>query len=874
MNSSTKQPITRTLIILLLAIVFLLFYLQFVKLEREARLDRLVSEHIGHLELIEYMVESRYHEYYTTLTLMANANEFSHYFAHPSFETQREVEGLFARLAINRSYIKALLFAQSGPCEEYDCYLSLYGTVEETEAFIDLHYCDAIEAEQYEQGMLLSSPLVINDQKEDDSLYSQITLCYPVYQAGKFKGKLIMVVDGNDILNTINHFLTGHPSELGFLLFDSSHANFFYKIAESSITHYGLSVTDAECGLLNATKTQSEGQFTQNGYEYYFIQVAPKKEQIVFLDGGHFATAAFFFVPEEVAHLLDSILLRNKYVRWSLFLFILAIGIVFVLILFSRWDDKRWLQLNNIIFEKSHDGVLILDTECNPLFVNRTYRLMSAFTTRELKSSPHKVYSLLGEEVPAESLVDSDTLVWVNGKRHAILLNVNVLTPPNTYKDHAFFIFLYSNPIKIGDSLIDQALSPDSTLQEIENYPLKLLNAKKRMHEQIVVASLEFTNMNSIESQYSLDEQYLLSSQVRKRIAKTFDQNDIILQYSSNHYLLVLTASPETYSELLAKLTELFVRPFVIRRNRITILCQIGLSSISTSECQRASLLRESRIALASLKDSENNNIAQYTDALDRKMSRKSEILKRIPEALRSEVLEVHFQPIVTLDNDTIISAEALSRWKDPYLGVVTPNEFIPVIEQYGYESLLAEHVIKQACKFLQSVKKGVWVSINLGYNELQNPDLFNLIAENLNTYDLPSNRLRIELTESTLMTDEKEVRKTLGKLRAYGIKIAIDDFGSGYSSLSTLHNLEIDMLKIDRSFIKDYPAADDGVILKAMVRMAQELKILTLIEGIETKEQREFAKSLGVDYYQGFYFSQAIDVAGFNALLDTPKDE
>ncbi len=152
--------------------------------------------------------------------------------------------------------------------------------------------------------------------------------------------------------------------------------------------------------------------------------------------------------------------------------------------------------------------------------------------------------------------------------------------------------------------------------------------------------------------------------------------------------------------------------------------------------------------------------------------------------------------------------------------------------------------------------------------HRLQDPSLVNFITERLNTYNIEPGRLKVELTERTLMSDLKRVQGILDQLREHNIKVALDDFGVGFSSLSYLHDLELDLIKIDRSFIKDYPANDDGIILKAMVRMAKELKIPTLIEGIETKEQLNFVKSLQVDFYQGFYFSKAVNEQEFKKLF------
>ncbi|MGI6467132.1 MAG: putative bifunctional diguanylate cyclase/phosphodiesterase [Sphaerochaetaceae bacterium] len=865
MVNFTKKIVKRTLLVVVLAIIFLLLYLQYVKLEQQSGLDKLIVEHTGHLGLIDYMVESRYHEYHSTLKLVANSNEFANYLEEFSTENREELKALLKRIASNRPYIKALQLKMGDKCEDNDCYISISDKDYEIESLIDLSYWERRASIKEQEA--ISSRLKITKDPQSGANQYEIALSYPLLEHGVLMGQLLMVVDGSDILNIIEHFLDVHPSEMGFILLDSGGSEVFYKSAINSIEQLPLLKEDS-LKFSEAITNEKEGNFVGGTNHYYFVKIYPEKDRFTFYEGGFLATAMFYFSLDEVESLLDSILVRNKYVRWGFFASLLTVVVFAVLSLFSRRDDKVLLELSNIIYEKSHDGVLITDKNSNPLFINRTYRLMSAFSNKELKASPHKVISLSGNKVSTENIEELNSIVWVKGKRHSILLNLSVLSASDTYKDNEYLVYLYSNPINIGDAVVEGSLSYDSGIKEIESYPLKLLSEQKELNEQFVVISLKLTNMSSIESKYSIDEQYLLSSQIRKRISRAFDQNDTILQYSLNHYLLVLNVSDKSYLPLLEKLKDIFEKPFVINNNKIKLACQMGLSKVSNQEGDVEVLLRQSRIALASLNNLGNSDTAIYSYELDNRLVRNFEILKRFPDAIENKVIEVHYQPIINLRNNKIYSAEALSRWEDPHLRRVGPNEFIPVVEANNLEHLLYQYVLENVCRFLSQLEGNISVSVNLGYNELQDPNLINFITDRLNIYNIEPGRLKVELTERTLMSDIKRVKDILGDLREHNIKVALDDFGVGFSSLSYLHDLELDLIKIDRSFIKDYPANDDGIILKAMVRMAKELKIPTLIEGIETKEQLNFVKSLQVDFYQGFYFSKAVNEQEFKKLF------
>ena len=233
----------------------------------------------------------------------------------------------------------------------------------------------------------------------------------------------------------------------------------------------------------------------------------------------------------------------------------------------------------------------------------------------------------------------------------------------------------------------------------------------------------------------------------------------------------------------------------------------------------------------------------------------------------------MYFQPVVDTITDTIIGAEALARWMHPKLGPIPPNEFIPIVEQNNLERLLGRYVVEQVVQLLYELssitEKQLLISMNLCPTELQDLDLVPHMVRTLDAYNVPHELLIVELTERSLLTDLEVANNTLKELHQERIKIVIDDFGTGFSSLSYLHELDIDKLKIDRSFIKNYPESDDAVILKAMVRMAKELDIAVVMEGVELPEQLALLKELEVTYYQGFIFSKAVTKEEFITLIN-----
>ncbi|MFA7671146.1 MAG: EAL domain-containing protein, partial [Sphaerochaetaceae bacterium] len=432
---------------------------------------------------------------------------------------------------------------------------------------------------------------------------------------------------------------------------------------------------------------------------------------------------------------------------------------------------------------------------------------------------------------------------------------------------------LYSNPRNISNELLANVANEKRVKgEDLEFFPLQMIEGKLANKEEFVVAIVQITNVDIIESNCSLDGEYLIASQIRKRLLKILDADDLLIQYFLGTFLLTKTITRYNYQNAISSIEKVFEKPFEIREKQFPIIVRIGVSSLSRKVRNSRLLLRQTKMAIAALSHFGRNGTLSYDKEIDDYLLRYYSILESLPNAIKEGEIEVFFQPIIEIATSKIVSCEALSRWNHPKLKEVSPSEFIPIVEKNGHERALGVYVFQQAAAFLNeldSLQQGsISVSINTCPSELQDVNLIPHFVKTLTQYNIKHDRIIVELTERTLLTDVDVAKKVLGGLRKERIRVAIDDFGVGFSSLSYLHDLEIDLLKIDRSFIKDYPKEDDGVIIKAMVGMAREFKVPVLVEGVETEEQLEFIKSLGVQYYQGFYFSEALNQKDFIELF------
>ena len=250
-----------------------------------------------------------------------------------------------------------------------------------------------------------------------------------------------------------------------------------------------------------------------------------------------------------------------------------------------------------------------------------------------------------------------------------------------------------------------------------------------------------------------------------------------------------------------------------------------------------------------------------------------------LDKAIRDEELVLFYQPIIEANTGRLAGFEALMRWIHPERGMISPGDFIPVAERSGQMVAMTQWAVKQACKdlsemrnlFLSSmdlsanVSENMFMSVNFSSRDFLDADLMDKVQELLQTYDLPKNSLKIEVTESVLVSSPKEVTNALNNCRDHGASVAIDDFGTGYSSLSYLQTLPADTLKIDQAFIR--PMHEDErhmALVESIIHLAQRLDMVTVAEGVETEQDAQALASLQCDYLQGYYFARpmpAVDV-------------
>lgn len=270
-------------------------------------------------------------------------------------------------------------------------------------------------------------------------------------------------------------------------------------------------------------------------------------------------------------------------------------------------------------------------------------------------------------------------------------------------------------------------------------------------------------------------------------------------------------------------------------------------------------MIKFADIALYDVKNANKNNFAYYNKVEATNQIQAFAIEHELYNALENQEFMVYYQPQFDLQNRQLVGFEALIRWQHPTLGMIAPEQFIPIAEDIGLIHEVGEWVLMTALQQLKAwqaiTDKKLKIAVNLSPKQLQCPEFVGRLSHLLSTVELNAEQLELEITESSFVKEEK-IKVTLYKLQLLGIPIAIDDFGTGYSSLGQLKRLPIQKIKIARELIADIANSQvDQAIVEALIKMAKKLEIITIAEGVETESELQFLEQLGCEHVQSYYF-------------------
>ncbi len=371
-----------------------------------------------------------------------------------------------------------------------------------------------------------------------------------------------------------------------------------------------------------------------------------------------------------------------------------------------------------------------------------------------------------------------------------------------------------------------------------------------------------------------------LLCQVAARVKSATRENDVVARFGGDEFAILQSdANDHTAAGTLAtKIGKILAEPYFIEGNEVHISASIGVSRYAPVVAGPDAMMIQADLALYRAKGDGRNCFRFHSADLDRDVQERVVIADELRGALQRNEFELHYQPQVELRSGRIVGMEALLRWNHPKRGQISPSVFIPIAERSGRIQMLGQWVLDAACRQLR-----LWQDAGIGpeivgvnFSALHfkgSTEIDREVSASLDKWRVPPGMIEIELTETVLMDITQQHDARLQRLRQLGIRIAVDDFGTGYSSLSYLANYPISRVKIAQQLVSGVDAdVRSATVVRAAIRLAHELGIEIIAEGIETEGQEKFLLSAGCEHGQGFYFSRPVDAARATALLRAGK--
>lgn len=394
----------------------------------------------------------------------------------------------------------------------------------------------------------------------------------------------------------------------------------------------------------------------------------------------------------------------------------------------------------------------------------------------------------------------------------------------------------------------------------LEEYCMKAKSENKL--GALVVIGLD--NFKSVNEAYGMEIGDELLKAVAERL-RTSVNADLVARITGDEFGLVfygLTVLDDLIA-LLDHLKFMMNRQFNVSGYNLYMTASYGIASFPEDSIKPKELVKFATSALINAKENAKDHYRFYDSNIEQNIKNKVELMNALRQCIEQNELKLVYQPINDVNTNKIVAVEALLRWHNPQFGYVPPTIFIPIAEEIKLVSELEKWVVKQVINDLELMTangiKDIYVSINLSALDLESDDFMDFLEKEIKINQVPVNRIQLEITEGVLINRYDHIVPRLRKLSDSGIKIALDDFGTGYSSLKYIKRLPIDCIKIDRSFVKDYPDYDDGTIAKIIINLATTLGFFVIAEGVETKQQKDFLSSNGCTLHQGYFYSKGV---------------
>ncbi|QWB05713.1 bifunctional diguanylate cyclase/phosphodiesterase [Pseudomonas syringae] len=545
----------------------------------------------------------------------------------------------------------------------------------------------------------------------------------------------------------------------------------------------------------------------------------------------------------------------------------------------NRRAATNALHLFQRAVEQSANAFLLVN--CNGVveYVNPSFTAITQYSSEEV--SGHKLSELPALENLNQLLLEANSSLtnsnsWqgeFKSRRKNLepywgQLSISKVYGDNRELTHYIGIYEDITQSKLAQQRIERLAYTDN-LTNLGNRPAFIRNLDERFARDtdtpMSLLLVDIDNFKRINDSLGHQTGDKLLISLARRLRNTLSPSDVLARFASNEFAVLIDntdqeAGQATATQVLATLD----KPMFVDNQLISVTGSVGLACAPLHGRDPQTLMKNAGLALHKAKANGKHQVQVFTEALNAEASYKLFVENNLRRALTQNELEVFYQPKLCLLTGRLLGMEALLRWNHPEKGMIRPDQFISVAEETGLIIPIGKWVARQSCRMSKDLTAAgfgnLQVAINVSPKQFSDPELVSSIAAILKEEELDPSLLELELTEGLLLEATEDTRQQLDSLKKLGLSLAMDDFGTGYSSFSYLKKFPIDVIKIDRSFIRDIPDDEDDMeITSAVIAMAHNLKLKVVAEGIETAAQLAFLRRHRCDVGQGYLFDRPI---------------
>ncbi|MGF1681206.1 EAL domain-containing protein [Photobacterium minamisatsumaniensis] len=571
-------------------------------------------------------------------------------------------------------------------------------------------------------------------------------------------------------------------------------------------------------------------------------------------------------------------------------------------ILLNLRDVTYWIEREEKLksmsraLEQSTDAILITNNRGIIEYVNQSFEKHNGVTSHGIVGTQSNV--LLRQSLTSDREVIDVQTQLKEGKTIQRMIAHRKLNDDIVYEEKTISPIRnsrgkISHYISTGKDITDRVLF-ESRLHKLAHYDLLTELPNKTLLQQkidalalsdksapcIALMSLDIDHFKQVNDSLGHDTGDNVIKTVARRLQHAIREHDFLARLAGDKFgvLISKTVDPTIIANLATRINRQLSYPIMIDGNELFLTVSIGISLLPDDTTQPENLSKYADIALYRAKDTGRNRFCFYTHEMGKESIKQLQLESELRKTVGSDRYELYYQPKVYSITHDICGVEALLRWKNEEGQVQPPMTVIPILERSGLIIEVGEQLILQACSQLRAWQdQGVFLNfaLNISARQLLNSNLVEATQKAIIQTGCDPKHLEFEITETVIMSDVETALDRLVKLEALGIQIAIDDFGTGYSSLAYLSRFPIHILKVDREFVKDLPWHKDNItITRSIVELAHNLNMRVVAEGVESDSQEAFLASLGVEEFQGFYFSKPLPIDDFERLYIYASDE